>query len=58
MSALGQKQTLDWRPLMIRFTPKSGHQNRPALRSAEQLRQLGDVRRDPPRFIARQQLGG
>jgi hypothetical protein len=27
-----------------------------AVRSAQQLRQLGDIRRDPPRLIARQQF--
>jgi hypothetical protein len=41
----------------VRFTPKSRHQNWPALRSAKQLRQLGDVHRDLPRLIAREQLG-
>jgi hypothetical protein len=25
---------------------------------SHQLRQLGDVHRDPPRFVAREQLGG
>jgi hypothetical protein len=40
-------------PIDIRFTPKSGHQNWLGLRSAQQLRQLGDIRRDPPRLILR-----
>jgi hypothetical protein len=32
----------------VRFTPKSGHQNWPALRSAYWLRQIGDIRRTAP----------
>ena len=39
------------RPTDVRFTPQSGHQNWLGLRSAHQLRQLGDVRRDPPRLV-------
>jgi hypothetical protein len=53
MSALGQKQTSDWRPLMSALPPKAdigtGTRVSP---STQQLRQLGDVRRDPPRLVA------
>jgi hypothetical protein len=34
--------------------PRSGHLGR--LRSVQQLRQLGDIRRDPPGFIKAQKL--
>jgi len=30
MSALGQKQTWGYGPRNVRFTPESGHRNRPA----------------------------
>ena len=41
----------------VRFTPESGHQNcasshSPPLMAARQLRQLGDIRRNPPRQTA------
>jgi len=42
---------------MSPLTPKAGIRTWPALRSAQQLRQLGDVGGDPPRFVARQRLG-
>jgi hypothetical protein len=35
-----------------------GSEGAKRLRLAQQLRQLGDVRRDPPRFFFREQLGG
>ena len=42
----------------VRFTPESGHRNRPAYYpSMHELQQLGDIRRDPPRFDFGEQLG-
>jgi hypothetical protein len=38
----------------VRFTPKSGHRNRLVSASTQQLRQLGDARRDPSCGIAGQ----
>jgi hypothetical protein len=34
----------------VRFTPESGHQNSARVTLGKQLRQLGDVRRDPTRL--------
>jgi hypothetical protein len=42
---------------MSALPPKGDIRTWPALRSAQQLRQLGAVGGDPPRFVARQQLG-
>jgi len=54
----GSKAEIGRLPGNVRFTPESGHRNRPAyLPSTQQLRQLGDIRRDPPRLIFREQLG-
>ena len=41
----------------VRFTPESGHRNRPVSASTQQLRQLRHVGRDASRFILREQLG-
>jgi hypothetical protein len=51
MSALGHKADIAARLNDVRFTPKSGHWNRHVCvsLSTQQLRQLGDIRRDPPR---------
>jgi hypothetical protein len=39
-------------PTNVRFTPKSGHQNWPVSFSTWHHRQLGDIRRNPPRLVA------
>src|SRR5262245_37848127 len=54
----GSKADICSAKVHVRFAPESGHQNRPAiLPSSHQLRQLGDIRRDPPRNILREQFG-
>ena len=52
MSALGQKQTSGDVRLMSALPPKADIRTWPAL--VQQPRQLGDVRRDPPRLVSRQ----
>jgi hypothetical protein len=51
--SVGSKADIGTSPRHVRFTPKSGHQNWLGLRSVQQLRQLGDVRRNAPRLIGR-----
>ena len=46
----GSKADIAARPRNVRFTPESGHRNRPAY---HQLRQLGEARGDPPRLVVR-----
>jgi hypothetical protein len=47
----GSKADIAALPIKVRFTPKSGHQNPPVSASTQQLRQLGDIRRDPQRLV-------
>jgi hypothetical protein len=55
MSAMGQKRTLEDFQAMSALPPKADIGTGP--RMTQQLRQLGDIRRDPPRLIFREQLG-
>jgi len=57
MSALGQKQTLQHVRAMSALPPKADIGTGRVSPSAHQLRQLGDVRHDPPRLIFAEQLG-
>ena len=41
----------------VRFTPKSGHQDLACYVRLQQLWQLRNIRRDPPRLIARELCG-
>jgi hypothetical protein len=52
MSAMGQKQTWQ-RILLMSALPPKADINWPVSASTQQLRQLGDIRRDPPRLIHR-----
>ena len=57
MSALGQKQTLKRLRLMSALPPKADIEPARVVPSAHQLRQLGDIRRDPSRLVFCEQLG-
>jgi len=53
----GSKADIRRKKRDVRFTPKSGHQkcassHSPRLMAAQQLRQLGDIGRDPQRQTA------
>jgi len=50
----GSKADIQRRLANVRFTPESGHRNRPVSASTQQLRQLGDAHRDPSCGIAGQ----
>jgi hypothetical protein len=50
----GSKADIARDQLNVRFTPESGHWNRPASASTQQFRQLVDARRDPSCGIAGQ----
>ena len=56
LSAILQKTDIRRRDLHVRFVPIADNQNWPALLSAQQHRQLGDVARNPSRLIAREQV--
>src|SRR6516164_11447699 len=49
---LGSITDIEAFPRDVRFTPESGHRNWPVSASTQQLGQLGDARRDPPRDYA------
>jgi hypothetical protein len=54
----GSKAEIGRVPGNVRFTPESGHRNRPAYYlGRSNSGKLGDIRRDPPRLIFREQLG-
>src|SRR6516225_9736895 len=55
MSALGQKRTSEYVWAMSALPPKADIGTGP--RSTQQLRQLSDIRRDPPRLVLREQFG-
>ena len=55
MSALGQKRTFEYVRAMSALPPKADIGTGP--RSTQQLRQLSDIRRDPPRLVLREQFG-
>jgi len=52
MSALGQKQTSGKVRLMSASLPKADIGTGPRLPSTQQLRQPGNIRRDPSRLVA------
>jgi len=54
---LGQKQTLAHVRVMSALPPKADVGTGACIHLTQQLRQLGDIRRDPPRLIFGERLG-